>query len=244
MPETPTLSIVKTGPLTAYPGGTYLYTIVVTNAGNCTVENVNVTDMLPLGVLPAHPEAPGTPTGVYDAGNNMVNWTLGTLVLNEIVVITLEVVFDSNLVPGATLTNNATVFGEGADPAWDEWNTTVVAGPTLSIEKTGPTIAYPGGIITYTITLQNVGNETAYNVKVTETINLSLVEYVSSTPAGSVSANKVTWNLGTLNKTATVLIILTVRMRETVVNGTRITDTVEVTWKDDTGQSYGPESYD
>jgi len=42
----PALSIVKTGPLEAYPGGTYLYTIIVTNVGASAVENVNVTDKL------------------------------------------------------------------------------------------------------------------------------------------------------------------------------------------------------
>lgn len=108
----PMLSIVKTGPLEAYPGGTYLYTIVVTNVGNTTVHSVNVTDKLPNGVSPAHPEAPGTPTGIYDPNKNMVNWTLGTLGINDIVMIMLEVVFDDTLAINATLTNNATAVGK------------------------------------------------------------------------------------------------------------------------------------
>lgn len=243
-PTTPTLSIVKTGPLEAYPGGRYLYTIVVTNAGNCIVENVEVKDKLPDGVKPAHPEAPGTPTGVYDEYNNVISWSLGTLGINAIVVITFEVVLDSDLIHGTKLINNATAFGSNAYPVWDEWNTTVVAGPRLSIEKVGPIVSYPGDIITYTIAVHNIGNETAYNVQVTDTIDLSLVEYVSSTPIGAISVDKVTWHLGTLNKGVTMLITLVVRVRETVQNGTTIRNAVEVTWKDYTGQTYPTEYYE
>ncbi|MEM1586995.1 MAG: DUF11 domain-containing protein [Candidatus Bathyarchaeia archaeon] len=123
---------------------------------------------------------------------------------------------------------------------WAAWNITVIAGPKLSIDKTGPSISYPGDIITYTITVENIGNETAYNVNVTDTIDLGLVEYISSTPNGTITGNQITWNLGTLSNGTKVLMVLTVRVREAVQNGTTITDTVEVKWKDDTGQQYRP----
>ena len=212
--------------------------------GNCIVENVEVKDKLPNGVKSAHLEAPGTPTGTYNEYNNVVTWSLGTMDVNATVVITLEVVLDANLMHGTKLTNNATAFGTNAYPVWDEWNTAVIAGPRLSIEKAGPTVSYPGGIITYTIAVHNIGSEAAYDVQVTDTIDLSLVEYVSSTPIGSISIDKITWHLGTLGKGAAALITLTVKARETLQNGATIRNIVEVAWKDYIGQTYPMERYE
>ncbi len=246
-PAEPELSIIKTGPSLAYPGGTYTYTITVSNVGNTTAYNVNVTDKLPNGVLPAYPESPGTPTGVYDEAKNMVNWTIGDLHANGIVVITLEVWFNDTLTPGEILTNTVqTVWedegGSVYGPKTATWNTTIIAGPKLSIEKIGPIISYPGDILVYSMIVSNIGNATAYNIRVEDTFPSTYLEYVSSTPAGTLSGNKVTWNLGSLSENGSILITLTVRVRDSVANGTQIVDHVEVTWEDNAGGSYGPET--
>lgn len=241
--EKPVLSIVKTGPLKAYPGGTYLYTIVVYNAGTLPVYNVNVSDKLPDGVRPAHPEAPGTPTGVYDESKNMVNWTLGTIAVNDFVIINLEVVLDESLAPGTILKNNASAVGLGADEVSAQWSTTVIAGPELVVEKVGPVKGYPGGLLSYTIRVSNVGNETAYNVTVIDAMNLALVEYVTSTPIGTSTDNEVMWDLGTMLKGEERLIYLAVRVRSDVPNGTVIDDVVQAKWMDDAGRSYESEPY-
>lgn len=52
----------------------------------------------------------------------------------------------------------------------------------------------------------------------------AMSESVSSMPAGTVSANKITWSLGTLTKGATVPITLTVKVRENVQSRTEIED--------------------
>ncbi|MEM1750600.1 MAG: hypothetical protein QW088_06755, partial [Desulfurococcaceae archaeon] len=93
---------------------TYLYTIIVTNTGNCIAENVEVKDKLLNGAKPAYLEATGTPIGAYDEYNNVVTWSLGTMDVNAAVVIILEVVLDANLMHGTKLTNNATAFGTNA----------------------------------------------------------------------------------------------------------------------------------
>ena len=63
----------------------------------------------------------------------MVNWTIGDLHVNGIVVITLEVWFNDTLTPGEILTNTVqtvwkdeegTVYG----PKAATWNTTIIAG--------------------------------------------------------------------------------------------------------------------
>ena len=245
-PEEPELSILKTGPFEGYPGGTYVYTIVVENVGNSTAYNVNVTDYLPPGVTPVYPGSPGTPTGIYDSAKNTVNWSLGNLAVHDTVVITLEVLFSSGLTPGTLLTDEVeVVWGDGQGttygPEEAEWDTTVIAGPRLCIEKVGPVKSYPGGFITYTMTVSNIGNATAYDVTVKDALPFGYVEYVSSTPVGTVTGDGVTWNLGSLANGTSMLIALTVRVRDDVANGTQIVDHVNVTWKDSEGTGYGPE---
>jgi len=71
-PPEPVLTVVKTGPLVAYPNGTYLYTITVTNIGNGTAQNVNITDFLPNGVEPINKTVPGEPAGTYYEDSNEV----------------------------------------------------------------------------------------------------------------------------------------------------------------------------
>ncbi|MEM2901919.1 MAG: hypothetical protein QXO32_04220 [Candidatus Bathyarchaeia archaeon] len=247
-PDKPALSIVKTGPMEAYPGGTYLYTIVVTNVGNCPVDNVIVVDQLPSGVVPAYPAAPGTPTGTYDSVGNKVTWNLGTMGLGAVVTITLEVVFTSGLTPCNTVSNEVSAEGTGAAEVEASWETHIIAGPKLSVEKVGPTKSYPDGLLVYTIKVSNIGSATAYNVVVKDTIDLTKVEYVSSTPVGTVSGNTITWILPTpmlpYPTGEDVYISLTVKVKSDVADGTVITDNVEVRWKDSTGQNYGPETYE
>ncbi|RJS80490.1 DUF11 domain-containing protein [Candidatus Bathyarchaeota archaeon] len=246
-PASPELSIVKTGPSLGYPGGIYTYIIIISNVGNATAYNVNVTDTLPSGVVPAYPESPGTPTGIYNETKNTVNWIIGNIYIEGFMVITLEVRFNGALNPGATLTNTAQVVWEDEEgssygPLTATWDTTIIAGPKLSIEKTGPIISYPDSILVYTVTVSNIGNATAHNVVVEDTLPLEYVEYVSSTPEGTLSGNKVVWSLGSLNTGTNMLITLTVKVLDTTANGTQIVDHIEVTWKDSHGNSYGPET--
>ncbi|MEM0004046.1 MAG: CARDB domain-containing protein [Desulfurococcaceae archaeon] len=232
---TPSLSIVKTGPIEAYPGGVYNYVITISNSGSVVVNNTVVVDTLPSGV--EFINATPTPSEI---NGNTIKWNLGTMSVSGYVVISLLVMFSPDLSPGTYLTNNATASGDNVTPVTASFTTKVIAGPSLSIEKNGPSISYPGSIIRYTLKVTNIGNETAYNVTVKDYINLTNVEYVSSTPAGSITGNLVTWSLGSLSAGATVYIELVVRVRDTVSNGTIIKDQAEVAWYDNTGQLYGP----
>ncbi|MEE4177750.1 MAG: HYR domain-containing protein [Bacteroides sp.] len=64
----------------------------------------------------------------------------------------------------------------------------------LNISLAGPVTADPGDLITYTITYYNSGVTPAQNVVITHQLPLlDQFTYVSSTPAGVVSGNTITW---------------------------------------------------
>jgi uncharacterized repeat protein (TIGR01451 family) len=109
-----------------------------------------------------------------------------------------------NHVAGSKVWENATKTGYSghnstivnmADPGKyvDIWND--VIGAVVTLDKTGPATANPGETITYTISYQNLGTDSAYNSVITDTYPAS-VTFVSAVPAPS-SGNNV-WNLGSI----------------------------------------------
>ncbi|MDD4307266.1 MAG: NEW3 domain-containing protein [Thermoplasmata archaeon] len=187
----PYMDITKTAPATANEGEIITYTINYINMGSGTAFNVVITETYPAGItfisaIPA-PSNPG-------AGDNI--WNIGNLVAGASGTITIQV--SVNL--GATLlVNNVTVEYQDASVAnYQDWAeaTTLVAGPLLEIEKTGPATANTGEEITYTITVTNLGTDTAANVVVTETYPAG-VTFVSSNPVPSnPGAGDNIWNIG------------------------------------------------
>ncbi len=69
----PTLSISKSGPLTATTGQPITYTLTVTNSGDLTASNLVITDVIPAG---ASYVSGGTKVG------NVVSWTIPNLAAN------------------------------------------------------------------------------------------------------------------------------------------------------------------
>lgn len=70
-------------------------------------------------------------------------------------------------------------------------------GPKIAIDKNCTASAMVGDAVTYTIDVTNPSQVAATNVVVTDTIPDG-IQYVSSTPAGQVSGNTVTWTFPSL----------------------------------------------
>ena len=78
--------------------------------------------------------------------------------------------------------------------------------PTLNIMKEGPSRVELNQSAEYTITVRNDGDETATGVKVVDEIPDGL-EFVSSTPSGTASRTKITWDVGNLAAGASTKIV-------------------------------------
>jgi uncharacterized repeat protein (TIGR01451 family) len=87
------------------------------------------------------------------------------------------------------------------------WTVTDEAAPLLSLQKTGPATAVPGEVITYTITVSNLGSAAAYDIAMTDTYPAG-VTYISSVPAPTVGNNL--WMFASLGQGASVTINITV----------------------------------
>ena len=78
------LSILKEGPATFAPGGSFTYTMTITNDGPSDALDVVMTDPLPAGLDFVSASTGGTES----AGT--VTWNLGTIANGDAVVVTLE----------------------------------------------------------------------------------------------------------------------------------------------------------
>lgn len=83
--------------------------------------------------------------------------------------------------------------------------------PDLAIDKTGPATAMLGETFSYGITVTNLANDLEIRDAVVTDALDDGVDYVSSSPAATVSGRTLTWNLGTLGPSAVHNMTVTVK---------------------------------
>ncbi|WP_127579164.1 DUF6923 family protein [Paenibacillus koleovorans] len=203
------LSIVKISiptPVTA--GATLTYTIVVSNAGPDTAQNVTLTDAVPGELLNAEFSTDGGVT--YSPWTGTLN--LGTLAdgVSEIVLIRGTV--DSSATE--EITNTATVGSSTPDPDPDN-NTSTVETPIettadLSIVKlASPDPANPGEQLTYSLVITNNGPSDALDVTVVDAVPSSLTNVQLSTDGGSTFNPWVNpYNAGTISSGDSITLLI------------------------------------
>lgn len=201
----PDPGLTKWGPETAQVGENIMYWINYSNTGTDWAYNVIITETYPAGVT----FVSATPTPNM-FGNNI--WNIGSISPGSSGTICVTVWVD----PAASgiLTNHVSmscedVLGNPIDrEAW--WNTTVVNGPFLVLDKTGPAYASPEEIIVYTISCQNIGIASAYDIWLNDTLPFGVI-YYSAIPAPSVIiGDSLCWAIGSLPPGASIVITISV----------------------------------
>lgn len=204
------LQIVKTASTgSVMAGGQVMYTLVVNNDGPSNATGATVSDTLPTGmsVVSAAPTQGLCTTGLG------ITCHLGTIAAGG----SAQVLVTANVAATAagSMVNSATVVGQQPDP--DPGNNsssatvTVVAQPApgaagsqpvsdIQVAKTvNRRTAYPGQVLTYTVSVTNHGPDVASNVNVTDASSLSLKVLSAKPSQGSChSGRPTTCSLGTL----------------------------------------------
>ena len=196
-------------------GDTLTYTLLVTNHGPSTAENVVVNDVLPAGLI--------NPTFTVDTvshGEWTGTHTIGSLLDEDTrtIVITGVIAADA---PEGLLSNTATVTSTTPDYNLDNntstAETTVEAEADISVNKQAShDVVNPGDTLTYTLIVTNHGPSTAVAVTVTDPLPAGLLNptfSVDGTPSGP-------WN-----GTHTIGNMLTGEIIEITITGTVDPDT-------------------
>jgi len=220
----PNVTVVKTGPATAAVGSTISYTLATANTGSALATNVQVIDTLPVGLtyLAAIP-APTTVSG------QTLTWNAGTL--NPSATGSYTVQAQVTNAAATSVVNTATIAtsSSGDDPSDNSssWTTTILR-PNVTITKTGPATVTAGDPLAYTLSYRNTGSAPAASVQIVDTLPAG-VTFISASPAPtSVAGQVLTWNMGTIAAGGSGSITLNVQTSATLVNGTSLTNNVQI----------------
>jgi uncharacterized repeat protein (TIGR01451 family) len=181
------------------PGSPMTYTLEIHNAGPSTAWDVAVTDTLPITVTGV--SAPGSWTVAFTTHTitcttpSLLPYTWPDIVITGIAPTTLGTITNTAWIaaPGSTIITTTSHLS-------DTETTLITPLADLQIEKEPfPNPAESGGVLTYTITVTNMGPSDAENVTVVETLQPSFIghgieggNWTCGTPA-----NVVTCTLGT-----------------------------------------------
>ena len=255
--QEPELNITKTASdTTPHLGDTITYTITVTHKSTSTAnaydlvltDNLNSDLTLVAGSVTS---TNGTVTTGNTAGDTSIEVDISTLSLGQTATITYQAVVTNDIADyGSVIQNTANLTWDtqsgansnqrdGSGGINDLKNTVdenvTVVGHDLKITKTdGITIVHAGDILTYTLTIENIGTQNATGVLVTDTLDAK-TEFVSASGNGVEAGGVITW--GTFNLDAGDVTTRTVTVKVLSGSGS-ITNTANVT---DDG-SNGPDS--
>jgi uncharacterized repeat protein (TIGR01451 family) len=233
-------------------GRSLTYTLLVTNDGPSTAENVAVQDHLPAwivltGVTPSQGSCiwgtPGDPLDKLTCG-------LGTLAPRASATVVVGVRMPAWVADGTTLQNDALVFGDTFDP--DNGNNfatnhvTVSAYADLWVAKTQePEMALPGQEIVYTIRVGNRGPSDAPGATVRDAMpdGITGVTWECAASGGVVCMGSGTGSISaTLDLPAGAALTYTVR--GTLTSAGVVTNTATVTAPALVADPYGDDNSD
>lgn len=212
------LSMAKTGPATAVPGGpNVVFTTVVTNNGPSDAQAVSVADPTPAGL-----------TFISNAGacTTVFPCNLGTVPAGATPTITSTYQVPSGYPAPAPIVNVTTVSSTTPDPTpGNNSSTATVLVPTgiadiavtKTVDNSAPSV---GSNVTFTITASDLGPSDASGVAITDILPSGLT-FVSATPSqGTYSAATGVWTIGGIAVGAlpSLQIVATVTQAGTIVN--------------------------
>lgn len=212
----PDLEIVKTDAIAEVtPGNVIGYTLTYDNIGVQDATGVVITETVPTGtIFTTAGSDPRWSCLDGDGAGTPCTINIGSVAVDDAPgSVTFAVIVDSPLAEGIDQIDNTASIADdgnnGPEPMEnneDDEDTPVNAVPDLIISKTDdvdPTT--PGGTIVYALTYDNIGNQTATGVVITETVpdyttfNATLSEPGWSCSDGDPAGTTCTYSVGTLS---------------------------------------------
>ena len=226
------LALDLTSTPTTYAGTTAIVTTTITNNGPSVASNATVTITLPAGAT-FHSSTPPTGWTATDNGDGTITLhTANPIADGASIPITMTVNIDDAVAPGASLEFNGILTSATTDPVPDNntvnTDTSILASAELRVDKR--TIADPvaaGGIITYTIIIDNLGPSMARGVQAADSLpsQVTLIDAVSSQGpcAGAICFP------GDIAAGERVTMTVRVRVNSSTADGSIITNAIIVT---------------
>jgi len=235
------VGVTKSAPPTATAGGTFNYTVTLSNGGPDGAVNARFNDTLPAGITFASLAQTSGPTATCAApqpgsGGN-VSCTVPSLLNGQSAMFTLGVNVDGAVANGTVVTNTATASSDSFDANGNNntssASTTIGAQADVAVTKTAPSSAAAGSKFTYTLSVTNSGVSAASNVVLSDTLppgeTFVSISQTSGPAFACSGAATVTCSVASLASGSTANFSLTVAVGAGVADGTVLTNTANVT---------------
>jgi uncharacterized repeat protein (TIGR01451 family) len=202
----PKLAITKNAPMAAVAGHPITYTLTISNSGGLTATNLIISDTIPTNATYI--------SGGTQAGN-VVTWPVASLAANSAIETAFMVTATETITnAGYQVVADSNIFAVGQNDV-----VTVVSQPgqpNLTINKSGPAIAGPGELITYTLTVANGGDTPATGLIISDTIPAGATYVIG----GIKSGDAVTWSALSLEAEASLEFNFAVTATRSITNDT------------------------
>ncbi|MFK8114136.1 MAG: Calx-beta domain-containing protein [Rubripirellula sp.] len=174
------------------PGGSLVYTIVVTNLSTVDATNVGVTDVLPAGVTFVSGDVDGDASRVTNFGS--IEASIGLLAGGASSTVTLNVTVDANAT--GTITNVANAITDGVEA--NVANNTASATTTVTAANSPPTVLAP---LTFTFS-ENDATQSLDLLQGASDADDDTINVINPTVTGDASGVTVSGNTATVNPSA------------------------------------------
>ncbi|MDD4287687.1 MAG: hypothetical protein PHN33_05060, partial [Candidatus Peribacteraceae bacterium] len=194
-PQGADLSVLKTATENSVTaGGVIHYSVTATNNGPATATNVVIADVIPANLI--FNAGQSTASCVLNGNGTSVLCNNFNLTSGQSRTFTIAFTVPAGFPCGGTnaIVNQATVSSSQGDPVTANNTSTTVTTPVtcpipqadLSIRKSGPSSVLRGDTVTYTVTVENAGPNTATNVVVSDVIPFGLTFNAAGSSAGCI----------------------------------------------------------
>ena len=178
-------------------GGRVSFNLLYENLGNQNATNVTVTASIPANTT----YVAGSATNGGVVSGSTVTWSGLSLAAITGGQVGFEVDVAAVIGNGTSLTSNATITAAVGLPDSDTASVVVSSAPVLITSKSVDAHEVsPGDVVTYTITVENIGTENATNLTITDQLPAGL-QLLRAEPSGTVDSatNTASWTLANLN---------------------------------------------
>ncbi len=214
--------------LNATIADTLLYTVTYGNSGSGDANGTTITTTVPAGLENIVPSG----TGTYDPGTGVITWNVdilsgdtGTLTFSADIIDS----FTGDSLPStATLAHTPSSTNLSANVLTQLEGIVSGGTPNIIIQKAADkTVLIPGDIVTYSLTILNVGDGTATNLTVTDDIpDKSYFQYITNSATGGDSraviaglngADSLEWSIASLTSGSSVTLTYQMEVNTTGV---------------------------
>jgi large repetitive protein len=219
----------------AVVGDTLAYTLTYQNLSPADFDSVTITDQVPSEL--DHFYSGSGNEGVYDPGLRRITWDIGPVSAGHVGSVSFHGIVRPDAAVTGRVANQGTLTADGTAIESNRAVTLIVEDVAVALIKSvDRAVAVPGDLLTYSLTVRNIGPAPLTAVTVSDAVPTELTyvppaagEIVAGPlPAYDPAQQRLTWSIGVIAPGVRVPITFRARVAEGVRSGVMVSNTATV----------------